>query len=104
VEIRATAADPGRVQDLRWEFWVILAAGSKNIAYRLLFNTLHELYHKGRGVMEAALGSEFDHSAHLEEIQQAVERRDEAAAERAALAQIRPVSEALLKAIDGVRP
>lgn len=76
--------DLPQLQRLAMEFWATLVEGSQNLAYRLAFNTMGEVYDKLMDLLTTTLGDELTHLAGYRAIAQAVRARDGVKAEKKA--------------------
>lgn len=74
------------LQILNMEFWEVLVRGSQNVAYRLAFNSIRELYSQMRELMAVALEEELRDIETHQMIASAVLNTDSVHAEQAARA------------------
>lgn len=76
----SSSAELERLQLLSLELWDLLVQGSRNIAYRLAFNTLRQTYEQIRDALVIPLAEELRQVDRCAELVDAVARRDGAAA------------------------
>ncbi len=99
-DMRAAPRDPSRLQLLAIDFWARLVEASRNLAYRLAWNTLRQAYSRCLPLLTSVLAEENgDLKAHAA-IADAIERRDAPAAERRARALVRLGEASLARALD----
>lgn len=72
------------LQALSMELWEVITRGSRNIAYRLAYNTLRAAYDAMRTEVAAAMADEFRDTASYATIVRAIRERDPEAARQAA--------------------
>ncbi len=80
----ARGDDIPALQGLSMELWGIIARGSRNVAYRLAFNSLRAAYDAMRSEVAAAMADELRDTASYASIVQAIRERDPEFARRAA--------------------
>jgi DNA-binding FadR family transcriptional regulator len=103
-DMRAAPRDPARLQRLAIDFWARLVEASRNVAYRLAWNTLRQAYARCLPLLTGVLAEENgDLRAHAA-IAGAIERRDAPAAERRARALVRVGEASLGRALDRLDP
>jgi DNA-binding FadR family transcriptional regulator len=73
--------DLAALQDLVSEFWSLLVDGSRNIAYRLAYNSLRQSYEQSKHLFTHILAPETGDLSAYARLADAVDRRDAAAAE-----------------------
>lgn len=101
-EMRAAATDLGRVQVLAMDYWSHLVDGSDNVAYRLAFNSLRQVYDRVMSLLTGLLAPIFGDVRTYETLATAVSRGDGAAAERIARRMTKRVEERMLIAVDAL--
>ncbi len=97
------AADLDRLQELSLQFWDELVRGSDNIAYELAFNTLRTTYDKIRVALVHVMADENRDLARMKAIVDAIVRRDEGGARKAAAALIEHGTASVLALIETLR-
>ena len=70
------AKDVGTLQELAMEFWGLLVNAGGNIAYRLAFNTMNKTYRKVWGLLTKVMEAEFRDLDNLQDLANAVRKRD----------------------------
>jgi GntR family transcriptional repressor for pyruvate dehydrogenase complex len=95
--------DLDALQDLSLQFWDVLVRGSVNIAYELAFNTLRTTYDKIRVALVHVMADENRDLVRMKAIVDAVARRDEAAARKAAAALLEHGTASVLELIETLR-
>lgn len=95
--------DLDALQDLSLQFWDVLVRGSINIAYELAFNTLRTTYDKIRVALVQVMADENRDLVRMKAIVDAVARRDEAGARKAATALLEHGTESVLELIETLR-
>lgn len=83
-EMRAAKDDLAKLQLLAMDFWAALVDGSKNVAYRLSFNSLRETYARLRDLLLDTLSDELSHLAGYAAVAKAVRAKDSKLAEKKA--------------------
>jgi DNA-binding FadR family transcriptional regulator len=83
-KMREAEGDLAALQTLAMEFWATLVDGSKNVAYRLAFNTLRETYTKLRDLLLETLSEELTHFAGYSAVARAVKTKNSKIAEKKA--------------------
>lgn len=91
------------LQDLSLQFWDVLVRGSLNIAYELAFNTLRTTYDKIRVALVQVMADENRDLARAKAIVDAVARRDEPGARKAAAALLEHGTTSVLELIETLR-
>lgn len=91
-----------KIDDVEWvqiltdDFWALVATHSENLAYRLILNTIREIRESGTQLLSKVLKGQYRDFSHLEEIIDAIERKDPEAAESAARRRSKFLSNTLL--------
>lgn len=83
-EMRAAKDDLEKLQLLAMDFWAALVDGSKNVAYRLSYNSLRETYARLRDLLLDTLSDELSHVAGYAAVAKAVRAQDSKLAEKKA--------------------
>lgn len=91
------------LQDLSLSYWDTLVRGSANIAYALAFNTLRTTYDKIRVALVQVMADENRDLARMKAIVDAVARRDETGARKAATALLEHGTASVLELIETLR-
>lgn len=81
--MRSAKDDLVELQTLALEYWDRLVGGCGNIAYRLAFNSMREIYDRFREPLRPILAEEISHLPGYLNLARAVRRGDEKAAQRA---------------------
>lgn len=102
LEMKAAEGDLAALQGLALEFWNLLVEGSRNVAYRLAYNSLRETYTKLQDLLTQVLADEHRDLAGFRTLSDAVRRGDTAKAERRAAELVRGGTERMLEIIDKV--
>lgn len=103
MEVADREDDLDALQDLSLQFWDVLVRGSVNIAYELAFNTLRTTYDKIRVALVHVMADENRDLARMKAIVDAVARRDEAGARKAAAALLEHGTASVLELIETLR-
>lgn len=84
VDAMEATDDLDRRQDATVDFWTTLVEGSRNMAYRLAYNSLRASYDRFRGLLVQILRDELESTGAFRAVAEAVRQGDaQAAAERA---------------------
>jgi GntR family transcriptional regulator, transcriptional repressor for pyruvate dehydrogenase complex len=83
-DMREARDDLAKLQILAVDFWAALVDGSKNVAYRLAYNTLRETYDKLHDLLRETLSDELGHIAGYAAVARAVRAKDAKTAEKKA--------------------
>jgi DNA-binding FadR family transcriptional regulator len=97
------ADDLDALQDLTLQFWDVLVGGSQNIAYELAFNTLRTTYDKIRVALVHVMADENRDVLRMRALVDAVARRDENGARKAAAALVEHGTAAVLELLETLR-
>lgn len=103
--MRASRRDVASLQALSLEFWDTLVEGSRNVAYRLAFNTLKETYSKFQHLLTQVLAVEMTDLDSYAAIARAVASADPVEAESRSRALVRRGADSLgtvLAALEGI--
>lgn len=103
-EMKQANGDLPKLQLAAMEFWATLIDGSKNVAYRLVFNTLRETYTKLNDLLLDTLADELTFLAGYAAVAKAVRVRDEKTAEKKARAIVNRGMEKLFQVLDSIEP
>jgi DNA-binding FadR family transcriptional regulator len=87
--MREARGDLQALQRLSQEFWAHLVEGCGNLAYRLAFNTLREVYERSWELLRPLLADELEDLASYTALAAALRARDERGAERRARSLVR---------------
>jgi DNA-binding FadR family transcriptional regulator len=78
--MRAAEKDVPALQELALDFWGLLVNAGGNIAYRLAFNTMNKTYRKVWGLLTKVMEAEFRDLDNLQDLANAVRKRNAARA------------------------
>ena len=95
--------DLDALQELSLDFWDVLVRGSANIAYQLAFNTMRTTYDKIKVALVQVMADENRDLARMKAIVDAVARKDENAARKAAAALVEHGTASVLELIEVLR-
>jgi DNA-binding FadR family transcriptional regulator len=96
--MREAQKDVGALQEMAMEYWGLLVNAGGNIAYRLAFNTMNKTYRKVWGLLTKVMEAEFRDLDNLQDLADAVRKRDGERARECARSHV----EIGRKALDGV--
>jgi len=95
--------DLDALQELSLDFWDVLVRGSANIAYQLAFNTMRTTYDKIKVALVQVMADENRDLPRMKGIVDAVARKDENAARKAAAALVEHGTASVLELIEVLR-
>lgn len=90
------------LQPIALEFWRALVEGSGNVAYRLAFNTMHQVYSQLQDLLTETLGDELRALSSYRAVARAVRAREPAKAEKKARELARLGGERLLEVLHAI--
>ncbi len=101
-QMESMARDRAARQRLAMTFWGTMVAASRNVAYRLAYNTLNRSYQQFFEVMTDVLADELDDLAAYRAIADAIDRGDTASAERRASALVSKGADQVFGLVDAL--
>lgn len=93
--MRTARDDVARIAALSEEVWEVLVTASGNVAYRLIFNTVGEVHHRYKSLLDGVLEPLYRDTSTLEAIVEAVKRGDPDEAAGCAQRHADPISQSL---------
>jgi DNA-binding FadR family transcriptional regulator len=100
-KMEAAGGDLAALQDLADEFWSRLVDGSRNVAYRLAYNSLRASYDRGRRLVTHVLATEIADVEAYRDIAAAVTRGEGEKAETLARRLLRRGEQSIDAALEG---
>jgi DNA-binding FadR family transcriptional regulator len=100
--MREARGDLEALQRLSQDFWAHLVEGADNLAYRLAFNTLREVYERSWELLRPLLADELEDLASYAALAAALRRRDARSAERRARALVRRGEARIAETLDRI--
>jgi DNA-binding FadR family transcriptional regulator len=100
--MREARGDLEALQRLSQDFWAHLVEGADNLAYRLAFNTLREVYERSWELLRPLLADELEDLASYAALAAALRRRDARSAERRARSLIRRGEARIAETLDRI--
>lgn len=102
-EVASEADDLDALQELALEFWDVLVRGSQNIAYQLAYNTLRTTYDKISVALVHVMADENRDVLRMRALTDAVARRDENGARKAAAALVEHGTSSVIELLETLR-